>query len=116
EHAFPIDDFRRVADALEERGISINKPLLTLRRSELQSLVRDIPSGIAITESLTTRPRQSWRVLPHGLSDRERQPWRFRRKLSLLRYPIVQLDEAEDPTLIIAPGLVRDGIVYSIKG
>jgi hypothetical protein len=54
--------------------------------------------------------------VPSGFNDKDRQPWRFRRRLSLLRRPIVQLDQSEDPLLIIAPGLARDALTYSMIG
>ncbi|HEX4129468.1 MAG TPA: hypothetical protein VHZ24_05450, partial [Pirellulales bacterium] len=46
-------------------------------------------------------------------SDKDRQPWRFRRRLSLLRRPIIELDTSDDPATVVAPGLLREAFAYS---
>ena len=87
--------------------------MFAIHRSELRAAVASVPNGPAILGLLTTVPREVWRAVPPGFNDKDRQPWRFRRRLSLLRRPIVQLDQSEDPLLIIAPGLARDALVTS---
>ena len=39
-------------------------------------------------------------------------PWNFRRRLSLVSRPIIELDCSEDPLLLISPGCVREGVWY----
>jgi hypothetical protein len=52
--------------------------------------------------------------VPTGYNEKDCQPWRFRRRLSLLRKPLVQIDNKPDPTLMVAPGLARDGVAYAL--
>jgi hypothetical protein len=58
--------------------------------------------------------RPAWRDIPAGFEERDIHPWRFRRRLTTLRRPLVQVDEIEDPTMIVAPGLVREAFIYMV--
>jgi hypothetical protein len=117
EHNFGLDDFRRFVDELENLGINRKRAAFFMKQSELRGLLEHaVPNGYAIAEGLTTMPRRNWRVPPDGFKVKDLQPWRFRRPLSVLRRPIIQIDESEDPKLLIAPGLLRDSIVYSMTG
>jgi hypothetical protein len=85
-------------------------------RSELERLYSGADGTAAtIVSTLTTSPRREWRTPPDGMLDKDRWPWRFRRRLSLLRLPIVQLDDGPDPLVAVAPGLLRDALVYMVE-
>ena len=117
EHSFAPDEFRRVVDEIEDHGIEQQLAVFAVRRSELALLLKDLaPDGDLIAQALTTTPQPAWREMPPGFKEKDCQPWRFRRRLSLLRRPIVQVDESDDPLLIIAPGLIRDAVAYSMIG
>lgn len=112
-----VDDYRRFLDALENNAIGRGAPILRLRRSELFILDwREFPVTAdavgAVVDTLTLAPRAAWRDVPEGFSARDLQPWRFRRALSVLRRPLVQLTHDSDPETIVAPGLVRDAFGY----
>lgn len=116
ERLVGLDDYRRFADDVENFGIKENRAVVQLRKSALLSLYTGTPDAAAmIVESLTTKPRVSWRTIPTGFTDKDRRPWRFRRRFSLLRLPIVQIDEVEDPMFVLAPGLVRDAVSYTVR-
>jgi hypothetical protein len=34
--------------------------------------------------------------------------------LNILRRPLVQIDDTEDPTIIVTPGILREGLIYSV--
>lgn len=116
EHGFGIDQLRAYADKIEDYGIQKKQAVFTISLSELRAIVNGLDDGFKIEETLIMKPRISWRTLPSGLKEKEIQPWRFRRRLSLLRQPIVQIDDSEDPKLVIAPGLLRDSIIYAFRG
>ena len=117
EFGFGIDDLRRFADELEDRAIKEKLGILALRKSEILASVEDGDSkNSMILTALSTPPRPAWHEGPPGMIDKDRQPWRFRRRFSLLRMPVVQLDNSDDPLLLIAPGLIRDAIGYTARG
>jgi len=115
ECGFGIDDIRRVLDEVDDYGIKHNQAIVAMRSTEFFALLRALtPDSDTIAKTLTTMPRPSWRVPPAGFKESDLQPWRLRRRLSLLRRPIVQIDESDDPTVIISPGLLRSAVAYSI--
>src|ERR1022692_2865253 len=65
-------------------------------------------------KSLILRSPQSISTDPSALLDGyalpDWYPWRFRRRLALLRRPFLQLDETSDPTILCAPGLIGDAL------
>ena len=110
---------RLLQDIGAERGAAV----MTVRTSELMAACTASgtmaePDASAMLELFVLRRRPGWRVPPPGYLERDRQPWRFRRRLSLMRRPIVDLDGPgdQDPHLLIAPGMVVDGAAYLVNG
>jgi hypothetical protein len=123
EFGFTADDVRLFIHNMEDFGVRQERPILTLHRSDLIALESDIGKlpaevGERIVEALALAPRPSWRTLPQGFADRDRQPWRYRRRLSLMRRPLIQLDGngSSDPTFFVAPGMVRENFIYLFSG
>jgi hypothetical protein len=117
EFGASVDEVRMFMDALEDWAIRERKLLVTCKKSELVSQVpkeRALDAGVVknILDAFTLFPRASWKDIPEGYLDADRQPWRFRRRLSFIRRPIVQIDNQTDPTLMFSPGFVRDSVVY----
>jgi hypothetical protein len=119
EFGCSLQEMRLFVDEVEDWGIKSNSYLLIEKRSEILGKLSS--SGkIAneavhrVLEVLTFQPRENWRTVPEGFKDADRQPWRFGRRLNVLRRPIVQLNFEADPILAIAPGILRDGFVYSV--
>lgn len=106
-------------EILEGVGLKEGNAVFEILRSDLICSCKEAGAAIsedaeALIKRLTFFPRNSWRCNPEGCSDRDRQPWRFRRPLSVLRRPIVQVSLADDPLLIVAPGILRDALVYML--
>ncbi|ECC2650866.1 zinc chelation protein SecC, partial [Salmonella enterica] len=59
-------------------------------------------------------PRLCWRNLPDGYNSKDIASWRFRRRLSITRLPLLQLSNDSDPYLLIAPGILRESFAYMI--
>lgn len=117
EFGFGIDELRKFADEIEDLSIREKQAVLTTRQSDILSLTDDGDGKHSLMLSaFSTIPRPDWHEVPSELEDKDRWPWRFRRRLSLLRLPIVQLDNSNDPLLFIAPGLLRDAIGYTAIG
>lgn len=113
-----FDETRVLVDFLEEKGIAAGKAVFTMARSEFRDITSAgislcEPAASSLIDALTFKPRSQWRNTPAGFEDRDRFPWRFRRQLSCLRRPLFQLDERDDPTILIAPSAFRSAFIYT---
>jgi hypothetical protein len=114
-----LDELRLFVDFLEDIGIREQKAVLTIPTSKLQNVAVDghsLPdtTSFTIIDFLISRSRPKWQDVPETYEDVDRQPWRFRRRLSVLRKPLLQVDDTDDPTIVVAPGLLRDAVMYMI--
>lgn len=114
EFGAELDAFRRFVDAVENWGIELRQPVAMIRRSELEAIVGDPILGAKIVDAFSLLPRASWRELPRGYDDKDIAAWRFRRRLSSLRRPLLHLSSTDDPEIVIAPGLLREGFAYAV--
>jgi hypothetical protein len=115
EFGAELDAFRQFVDAVENRGIDLQVPVLRLRRSELVALAKNAADGEAIVSALSLLTRSSWRQVPPGYAERDIDSWRLRRRLSLLRRPILQVTDEADPQMLLAPGLLREGLFFTMS-
>ena len=104
-----IDAYRRFIDAVENWAINLKKAVARIRRSELVAMADAKDIGDRIVDSLLFTPRSEWRLLPPGFESKEIAPWKFRRRLSVLRRPLLQLTGDGDYEIIVAAGLLREG-------
>lgn len=115
-----VDTLRKFVDFIENVGITKRQGLLVMKRSELlraqlDGVDLDVTEVENLVSFLTFKGRTNWRDVPEGFDAKDLFPWRFRRRLSVLRKPLIQIDETEvDPKILVAPGVVRDAIVYMI--
>ena len=91
------------------------KALLKMRRSEAVCRLRDV--GAANPEhafaALVLCPRDRWdESQPANAEPRDWYPWRFNRRLSVLRRPLIQLSREDDPIVILAPSILADTLGY----
>jgi hypothetical protein len=119
EFGVSVDGFRAFLEALE--GRKPRKPIFACRRSTItRTLVNSAkitpPEASFMLDVLTLPPRRSWRSIVGEFVNKDWFPWRFRRRLSVLRRPLIQIDNHDDPTVLVAPGLFREAfhaMVYS---
>lgn len=104
-----LEAYRKFIDEIENIGIEQDTAILKLTQSELVQLAGDPETGLKIINELKLAPRSTWRTLPEGFTEKDIAPWRFRRRLSVLRRPLLQINNNADPTFIICPGLLREG-------
>ncbi|MFQ3458627.1 hypothetical protein PMN64_35655 [Bradyrhizobium sp. UFLA01-814] len=114
-----FDEMRKFLDTLEDNVLKTGRAIVSIKKSQLLGFFgceAAISSSIAgrILENLTLASRPLWRTVPAGFNEKDRFPWRFRRRLSVLRKPLIQIDLQDDPTFILAPGLVREAVVYML--
>ncbi len=115
-----LDDCRGIIDAFENEAISRGEPILFASRAEMLGYAYDgrVTRGAIekFANAFSMQPRLSWRVPPKGYKPRDREPWRYRRRLSTLRLPILQLDSSENPKILVAPGMLRESFNYLLGG
>lgn len=103
-----------IAHGAAELALDRREPFVTLRRSEVRTLIADLGPGIDVDKAfwaLTLRPRAQWKEdKPEGALARDWQPWRMNRKLSLTRRPLIQIDDADDPEVLIFPVLTARAV------
>ncbi len=121
EFGASLDNFRRFIDCIEDIGVKTGRAILRLPKSQLLALTHQTKElGLEVTaplvESLSFPTRASWREIPEGYDDKDRQPWRFRRRLTVLRKPLIQIDQKDDPTILVAPGMLRDALGFMLSG
>lgn len=119
EFGIALKDVRMFNDRCENAFIEKGWSFKTLRKSEAIKLFcncEELSAKIVeqIIDTFTLDVRESWKTIPEGFVDADRQPWRFRRRLSILRKPFVALDDQDDTLLMIAPGVIRDALAYTV--
>lgn len=114
-----FDEVRTLIDYVEDLGLEADTPVFEVKKSRLlearvgeKRLAADV--AYRLVDFLLFKSRPSWHVVPAGHEEKDRFLWRYRRALSILRKPLVQVDDVEDPTVIVTPGLVRDAFAYML--
>jgi hypothetical protein len=121
---FTIDDMRVFLDNLDDEGLRRKEFIFSGTYADLCSLEKagrlERKRTRKILDALTLQPRATWASTPPGYAPKDWHPWRFRRRLSVISRPILQLTETDNPRYLIAPGLVREGtmkvIDYCLRG
>jgi hypothetical protein len=96
EFGASLEGFFAFVQALEERAVDANREFIDIRRSELASLLSaeaHVPpvTALATLDFMISVPRTNWRSAPMGFRNKDWFPWRFRRRLAILRRPLIQL-------------------------
>lgn len=120
ETGVSVDGLRAFLDELENVDSEPVRALLRLRRSVVADMLAS-SAGLSSENALLTvnmftlMPRPAWRVVSGEFVDKDWFPWRFRRRLSVLRRPFIQIDDEVDPTILVAPGIVRDAVLATMR-
>ena len=86
---------------------------MIIRRSDLIALLQT-EGALTVLETLESVPREHWKSVPNGYDDADRQPWRYRRRLSIARRPIVRLGTDSDADVLVVPGMIREGLSATV--
>lgn len=109
EMGVSLRDFRTALEALENRLVESRQAWEVLPRPVLlQYLTKYVDCAEEFVGSLELLPRDGWKNVPLPYTDQDRQPWRFRRRLSVARRPILRLEPSPESDVVIAPGIIRD--------
>ena len=115
-----IDGLRSFLGQLEKVDERPVEPVQTHLRSTLVRMLAD-SAGVSETAAsecldLVTLPsRPAWRTTGAPYVEKDWVPWRFRRRLSVLRRPFIAIDNESDPTIVVAPALVGDALFSQMR-
>ncbi|WP_374303804.1 hypothetical protein [Ferrovibrio sp.] len=109
EFGFSLKDTQQFGRALADLAIE-GKALVKVGRSDFLTRIGKYGVSLENAEKMLKQfslaPRSQWDMAPDGFQNWCWYPWRFRRQLSLIARPIVQLDASQNPILHIAPAMV----------
>ena len=105
--------YRSTIDELENLCGQRDRSWMIIRRSDLIKLLKT-EGALTVLETLESVPRERWKSVPKGYDDADRQPWRYRRRLSIARRPIVRLGTDADANVLVAPGMIREGLSATV--
>lgn len=111
---FSIDDVRVFMDNLDDEGIRRGGLFYVANGEEIAALAGSskLPNQVVtnILGAFSLKPRPTWSSTPDGFEPKDWYPWRFRRRLSVISRPILQLGFDDSEKYLIAPGMIRDGV------
>jgi hypothetical protein len=121
EYQVPAEAFACFQYAVVDLAEKRLQAVFSMRRSELGEAILKAPefSNIdpqAFLKRLTLPRRSAWLDRSAGLSESDIDLGRFDRSFSLINRPLLALDDADDPELLVAPMLASDGTMYSFSG
>lgn len=120
EYGASLDGMRAFLDELEDLCGKPPSLLIEVPRSLLNSTLADaagipVEKARATLDALTLVPRAGWMTVAEPFFNKDWFPWRFRRRLAVLRRPFIQVNEENDPAILVTPGLVRDALFVTAR-
>ena len=120
EMEFDIDQARHIIGRIEDMAVARQAITLEMKRSMfIQSVVGDSvdqKAAEAFLDQFCLAHRPRWDRVPNGFALKDIYPWRYGRRLSFVARPIIQIDEGDDPELLVAPQSLREGFAYVLDG
>ena len=118
EFGISLPDLGKFLNELDSIALEKSESILTLRMSDLFTLARkatqaDPDELVRFFRTVTLVPRPRWDSAPEGFCAKDWQPWRFGRRLSVIRRPLLQFATGEDPEYLVCPAMVRESIVHT---
>ncbi|ROQ20165.1 hypothetical protein EDC38_0764 [Marinimicrobium koreense] len=94
--------------------VETSQPVITTSLEDLVSRIvtnrnLEADSVRRFFQAFTLYPRNEWSVPPEGFSFRDIAPWKFKRRLSCLVKPVLQLNDDE---IFLSLSLIRLGVAY----
>jgi hypothetical protein len=121
EFGLELRTFTDIVRSLGEMALDANA--ITMRFSPpsvLGALVTRLGANEAefraFLERFTLLPRATWPThKPQGAEGRDWQPWRFRRRLSLVMRPLIGIKGANPQEVVVAPGLLEEAARFLLQ-
>ena len=122
EFGISLEEFVRIVHRLRRLALSRQELLLRFDESTLMCFLKaecSLDGGRAARFlcRFSLPPRRAWnKDLPHGCTENDVWPWRFRRRLSLLLRPLVQLTQGSKSRWLVHAPLVERSSSYLLNG
>ena len=115
EFGLTLEQYAAFVDGVALEAVEMGGAHLRLRRSEVVRRLRRV--GAMNSErafaGFTLTPRDRWdERYPANAGARDWYPWRFNRRLSIIRRPLVQLSLDDDPVVIVVPSILSGTLGY----
>lgn len=116
EFGSSLENIAKVIGAVAELAVQTKSPVLRMLRSQVLNTTATALGGEAanaarVVDSLSLRPRPRWdEAKPQGASSRDWYPWKYGRRLSLTRRPLVQITYGDDPEMLVSPAMLERGV------
>ena len=115
EFGLTVEQFAAFVQQAALDAVELDSAWLRQPRSEVVRRLRDAGARDAdrAFASFALAPRDRWdECQPENAKARDWYPWRFNRRLSIMRRPLVQLSREDDPAVIVAPSLLAGTLSY----
>ena len=115
EFGLSMDQYGKFVLGLTLEALEQGNAHSRLRRSEVISRLREAgavnPEGVF--EAFALKPRARWdEKNPANAKERDWYPWRYNRRLSILRRPLVQFSIDYDPVVLVMPSILGGTLDY----
>ena len=120
EFGFSVDALRGFRETIEDMAVEKKLCVFVSSKSEILRACQNKgfvsgEIGEKVIEAFSLCPRSSWDTTPRGFQPVDWYPWRFGRQLSLIRRPIVRLNNSTDPMYVISPGLIGQATLLTVR-
>ena len=115
EFGLSLEQYAGFVDRVTWEALERNEALLRLRKSEVVHRLRDVGAmnPQRAFEGFALVPRARWdEDDPAHARARDWWPWRYNRRLSIMRRPLVQLSSEADPFVIVVPSILAGTLPY----
>jgi hypothetical protein len=120
EFKVSLEGFRSFIYRLENAD---HEPVRAMRACRLSTLAEllSASAGLPLEDASASvgifclPHRPVWRAAGESVIDKDWFPWRYRRRLSVLRRPFIAIDSEDDPTILVVPGLIADAFFALVR-
>ena len=115
ELGLSMEQYQTFVALITSEAVAQKTAHLRLRRQRLLRRLQEV--GVAMPDrvfgGLALVPRARWdEQNPENAAAHDWYPWRYNRRLSILRRPLIQLTAGENPTVLVVPSVVAGTLDY----
>jgi hypothetical protein len=111
-----IDGFAELMDiAVEQQSIIVQTTRITLIEKLTQKRGLSNKASEAFLKMVGLHHRPTWITPPDGYGNKDLEPWRYRRRLSVTVKPVLIFGENDFDVVIYGAGIVQQGFSYLLR-